>query len=103
MGNNVWWNVTNGSATTITIVEINIDWPTINGELNHVNWNGGTIWDMGWSIPPAAITSGWTAASRVITPGQSSQLEFSFDNTAVSTGYTLGLTFDNGCTPSISD
>ncbi|HEY43984.1 MAG TPA: hypothetical protein G4O11_08395 [Anaerolineae bacterium] len=102
-GNNVWWSVTNGGSTAITFVGVYFDWPTANGGLNHVKWDGGTIWDMGWSIPPADIITGWTMASRVINPGQTSQLEFSFDSPAEPTGYTLTLTFDNGCTPSKTD
>ena len=104
MSNDVWWTITNGSSTAITIIGININWPISNDELNDVRWNGSIIWDTGWPLPPPAIiNTGWTAASRVINPGQSSQLEFSFDNSAWYTGYSLVVTFDNGCMPSKND
>jgi hypothetical protein len=102
MSNEVWWNVTNGSSTAITIIGININWPTSNGALNDVSWNGSTIWNAGDSFPPAIINSDWTGANRVIDPSQSSQLRFSFNNAAFSWeyAYDLVVTFDNGCMPS---
>jgi hypothetical protein len=102
MGNDAWWIVTNGSSTAITIIGINIDWPYSNGELYDASWNGSIIWDTGDSIPPAIISSDWTGASRVVDPGQSSQLRFSFEHNAFSWeyAYDLFVTFDNGCMPS---
>ncbi|MEX0787875.1 MAG: serine/threonine-protein kinase [Anaerolineales bacterium] len=92
-------NVSNGGSTVVKIVVIDLDWPDSNGDFDEVNLRGNTIWDDGDNNPPTYINSNWTG-NRYIGPGNNDTLEFDFSDPAALTGYTLEVTFDNGCSAS---
>ena len=95
--NDVWWTVTNGGATSITMNMIDLSWPASNVKLRHVKWDGSVIASPFDTAPPTSITS---LAVNLI-PGQSKELRFEFDSNVQTTGYDLTVTFDGGC--SVSD
>lgn len=96
-GERAFWEINNGSSTDITIDVISLEWPTSNGNLEYVKLEGNTIWGLVYPPPLVTITSDWTGMSRVINFGSTEDLEFGFENTAELTGYSVSITFDNGC------
>lgn len=109
-GDRAYWTINNGSSTDITIDEIYLNWPPLDGELDYVELgplgSEEEIWDGPGHLPPSVnITSGWTGESRVIPLGASMRLIFDFDlDPAAPSGYTLSVSFaENSCTPSVSN
>jgi hypothetical protein len=93
-------DVSNGGSSTVRIVVIDLAWPASNGDFDEVNLRGNTIWDDGENNPPTYINSNWFG-NRYIGPGNNDTLEFDFSDPAAFSGYSLEVTFDNGC--SVSD
>jgi len=100
-GQEVWWTITNGnSSTPITMISLDLSWPTVNGKLIRVELDGAPISYPDADPPSVSITG----LSSPIDAGQVAQLRFVFENDAGATGYTLGVGFAGGCTPpSVSD
>lgn len=96
-GKNIDLDFTNGGGSTASITNIDIAWPDgTNGKLKKIKFGGSTIWDAGDNTSPANISGGWLS-SAALSAGQTKTLEFQFNNNAASTGYTVTVTFDNGC------
>ncbi len=94
----VSWSVVNPSASSFTLAGLHLDWPSANGDLEEVRWNGAVIYDRVDRNPPTDITSGWKPGrSREVGPGSTASLVFRFSRLAAPTGYQLGLTFSGGC------
>ncbi len=93
---------TNGGGSTATISRIEITWPdNPNDKLKEVKLGSSKIWDAQDSTPPTDIQSGWKSGSdRTLNAGSTKTLEFKFDQDAASTGYTITVTFDKGCSVS---
>ena len=93
---------TNGGGSTATISRIEITWPdNPNDKLKEVKFGSSKIWDAQDSTPPTDIQSGWKSGSdRTLSAGSTKTLEFKFDQNAGSSGYTITVTFDNGCSVS---
>jgi hypothetical protein len=97
---NVFWDVTNNSAETITITQIIIDWPSEGIKLIEVKFGGKVIWEIGDDAPPTSINSDWSGEDkdRQANPGEKKALQFEFDTAPGSTGFNLNISFDVGCT-----
>lgn len=96
-GKSALLDFTNGGGSTASITSIDISWPDgTNGKLKKIEFGGSTIWDTGDNTSPANISGGWLS-SVALSAGQTKTLEFKFNNNAASTGYTVTVTFDNGC------
>jgi hypothetical protein len=94
---NVELDFTNGGGSTASITGIDIAWPDgTNGKLKKIKFGGSTIWDTGDNTSPVNISGGWLS-SVALSAGQTKTLQFQFNNNAASTGYTVTVTFDNGC------
>jgi len=100
--NDIWWTLTNGGATAVTIIGIDLEW-TVSGSLNKIELDGADIWSAGDPSSPANITSGWTGVSRLFNPTVSKQLRFHFDNSVGGNNFTVTVHFDNLCDVTKSD
>ncbi len=89
----VSYTLENPSSSSITISKININWPTANQTLKRVVIEGESVWDLGDDIPPTLVTD----VGKVIAPTTQAHIKFTFKRAAASTGYSLTLTFSNGC------
>lgn len=99
-GKEIFWDLTNGTGSTITITEIYLDWPTANVKLKKVRLDGSDIHNPDDNAPPTDITSGWTGSTNVAS-GPAVELRFEFENDpAEATGYSIDVTFDTGCVAS---
>ncbi|MFV2044588.1 MAG: hypothetical protein ACC700_15310 [Anaerolineales bacterium] len=100
-GKDIFWNLTNGTGSTITITEIFINWPASNDKLKKVRLDTADIYTSDDDSPPTNITGGWTGASRDVGNGATSVLTFEFEqDPAAVSGYTVNVTFDNLCVAS---
>ena len=97
------WSITNNSASTITLSQINLSWPSVNDSLDKIFLGNRKIWDQ--TAPPTSvtITSGWTGSSRDIVNGEIIPIKFTFLVQALNSGYNLSIEFTNGCTASNSN
>ena len=97
------WSITNNSAATITVSQINLSWPAENDSLDKIFLGSGKIWDQ--TAPPTSvvITSGWTSSSRDLASGAISPIKFTFLAQPINSGYNLSVRFTNGCSVSSSD
>ncbi|MGH2621155.1 MAG: hypothetical protein ACRDHG_11390 [Anaerolineales bacterium] len=100
--NDASWTLTNGGATAVTIIGIDLQW-TLSGSLNTIKLDGATIWNVGDPTSPANITSGWTGVSLLFNPSGSKELRFNFDNSVGGSTFTVTVHFDNGCDVTASD
>lgn len=97
-GSKIWWPLTNGTASTILLIQFDLSWPFAEN-LDKAEMDGQNFWD-GTAYSPASINSGWSggASKRQVSAGQTRQVRFDFDQDPVpATGYSVTLTFDNGC------
>jgi len=100
--NDVWWTLTNGGGTAVTIIGIDLEW-TLSGGLVKVKLNGAELWNVGDPSSPANITSDWTGVSRLFNPSVSKELRFEFDNSVGGNTFTVTVHFDNLCDVPASD
>ncbi len=97
------WNINNNSASTITISQINLSWPSGNDSLDKIFLGTGKIWDQTATPPSVAITSGWTSSSRDIGNVVIKPIKFTFLAQSLNSGYNLSIRFTNGCTAGSSN
>ncbi|MFQ5943991.1 MAG: hypothetical protein ACE5JF_10600 [Anaerolineales bacterium] len=102
-GQDAWWTLTNGTALTIKIDRIDLSAPG-SEDLSVVKLAGITIWS-GDLTPPLTINSGWSGSTgdRQLSSGSSKEFRLVFESNALSSGYTLDITFDTGCVASFSN
>jgi hypothetical protein len=87
--------VLNDTGGNIKVEVINLSWPASNEELKKVELDGSELWS-GEDDPNSANLSS-LGGNRTIPNGSNETMVFFFDSDATSNGYTLRLTFDNGC------
>jgi Flp pilus assembly protein TadG len=95
----------NNGGTTVTVDSIFFVWPASNSELKIIKMGGSTIWNAVDTTPPTDISSGqWIGllSYRQIAPSSLKIMQFTFKNSAASTGYNITVNFDNGCTVNAS-
>jgi hypothetical protein len=94
----VSWSLFNGGTGIVEIFKIFLNWPFENNELTKIELGGNVIWEKKDKSPPTLIAGGWlSGANRSIGSESSKTLTFVFDMEAKPSGYTLQVTFDNGC------
>lgn len=102
LSNHVWWTLTNGGATPVTIIGIDLEW-TLSGGLDKVKLDSAEIWNVGDPTSPANITSDWTGVSRLFNPSDLKELRFGFDNSVGGHTFTVTVHFNNGCSVGKTD
>jgi len=96
--------ITNNGSTLVTITGININWPDtpVSQMVKEVKFRGATIVNASDPQPPSDYPSekDWkgTESDRALEAFDSQLLEFLFENNLQSSGYSITITFDNGCT-----
>jgi hypothetical protein len=75
---------------------LNLDWPVSNDALFEIRLDGVQIWSGEDLDPPTPINS-WAGGSGAREVGVSEYLEAYFGTAAAGSGYTLLITFNNGC------
>lgn len=94
-GSTARWAITNNSGGTITLESMSLSWPVSNDALFNVFLRGGMIWSGASTSSPTNISS-WSGGSGAREVDASANLEVFF-GVAASSGYSLNLTFNNGC------
>lgn len=97
--------ITNGQGNWIQVASIVLSWPngaSQNKYLDYIKMNSSIIWsEWKMSASPYTITSsGWfggTDEIRKVPASTQTPMEFYFDKYALATGYSLTMTFSNGC------
>ncbi len=96
-GQDAYWTLTNNSAPTIKIDQIDLSVP-VPPDLSKVKFGGIDIW-IGDLTPPLTINSNWIGSTldRQLSSGFSKEFRLVFESSAQPSGYTLDITFDTGC------
>jgi len=96
--------ITNNGGTLVTITSISVNWPDtpISQNVKEVKFNGVTIVNSSDPQPPSDYPSesNWTGAEgdRELAASDSKLFELLFQDNLQSSGYSITITFDNGCT-----
>ncbi len=96
--------ITNNGATLVTITRIYIIWPDtpVAQMVSEVKFNGVTIVNASDPQPPSDYPSekNWKGiqSDRELAASDSKLLELLFGDDLQSGGYSITVTFDNGCT-----
>ncbi len=95
--------ITNNGSTLVTITAINVNWPDtpISQDIKEVKFDGVTIVNSTDPEPPSEYPAerNWTGAQsdRELAASDSQLLEFLFQDNLQPSGYSVTITFDNGC------
>lgn len=98
------WSVQNNGATPVVLSNLEVGWPDVpdSQRLHEVYWHGGTIAEGDDDQPPSLLPGemNWlgTPADRELGPNASTELQLEFQDPLLPNGYSVTLTFDNGCT-----
>jgi serine/threonine protein kinase len=93
-GTFVKWQITNGTGSSITLTGIDLDWPASNDGIFEVRLGGSVIWDSGYAFPPPYHFSTSSSVSGT------ESLDFLYGGPTASSGYSLEVSFSNGCSVS---
>ena len=97
-GDRAIWGMNNSSGTTVTIIRIVLNWPAGNEELDRIRFNSSSIWNGEDESPPSDISS--FTGNRMLGGGDAKDLAFEFSSSAQSSGYSVTVQLDIGCTRS---
>ncbi|MBL8102968.1 MAG: hypothetical protein JNM02_10590 [Anaerolineales bacterium] len=95
--------ITNTGSTLVTITAINVNWPDtpMSQDIKEVKFEGVTIVNSTDPEPPSKYPAerNWTGAQsdRELVASDSQLLEFLFQENLQTSGYSVTITFDNGC------
>jgi len=98
------WSVQNNGATPVVLSNLEVGWPDVpdSQRLHEVSWRGGTIAEGNDDQPPSLLPGemNWlgTPADRELGLNASTELQIEFQDPLLPNGYSVTLTFDNGCT-----
>lgn len=99
-GNKLDLTLTNYGSTGVRVDRVVLEWPTdYNETLKEIKMGGDLVWNEGSSTSPTEISS-WIGAAeqRQINAAGWKIMEFVFKISVVkSSGYTVTVYFDNGC------
>lgn len=93
----------------VTITGISVNWPDtpISQSISTITFNGATIINSSDPLPPSDYPSekNWTGtqSDRELAVAESKLLILLFTEDLQSSGYSITVTFDNGCTLSESN
>jgi len=96
--------ITNNGSTLVTIIGITVDWPHMPESqlISEVKFNGVTVINSSDPLPPSDYPAekNWTGAEgdRELAASDSKLFELLFQDNLQSSGYSITITFDNGCT-----
>lgn len=96
------WSLRNTGTTDLTLIGIEITWPTAQGTITRIKLAKNEIWAGQLAPAAATLTSGWnaTTARRVIKVGARADLVFEYPvayKKDVAGDYHIIARFNNGC------
>ncbi|MBI4772289.1 MAG: pilus assembly protein [Chloroflexi bacterium] len=98
--------ITNNTGASVNIVSIFISWPdSPNEQLKDVDWNGDDIVDGRDNSPPTNIPGDMTfksGADLSLAAGETRQMRVYFDEDIAPSGYVVTVTFDDGCSVTVT-
>jgi hypothetical protein len=98
------FSITNDYSSDIVLTDVSISWPASNGKLIKITLNSPVIWSQPSGVSsPADVALSQSTDKRTIAQGATKRLAFQFENSPASSGYSVSVTFDVGCTRSASD
>lgn len=103
-GADISWSVQNNGATPVVLTNLEVVWPDVpdSQRLHEVYWREGAIAQGNDDEPPSLLPGeiNWlgTSADRELGPNASTVLQLEFEDSLLPNGYSVTLTFDNGCT-----
>jgi len=101
--------ITNNGSTLVTITSINANWPDTpeSQSVSEIKFNGVTIVHANDPQPPSDYPSekNWDGVQSdlELSASESKLLELLFEENLETNGYSITVTFDNGCTVSESN
>lgn len=96
--------ITNNGSTLVTITSINVNWPDTPSSqaVSEIKFNGVTIVNSNDPLPPSDYPSenNWTGTQSdlELAASESKLLVLLFQDNLQANGYSITVTFDNGCT-----
>jgi hypothetical protein len=108
-GQEIDMTITNNGDTLVTITGINVNWPDApeSQMVKEIKFNGVTVIISSDPLPPSDYPSErpWTGtqSDRELAASDSKLLELLFQDNLQPSGYSIIITFDNGCTLSESN
>jgi hypothetical protein len=105
-GKNIETTITNNGNALVTITGINVNWPDVSESqsVSMITFNGVTIVNADDPLPPSDYPSekNWvgTQNDRELAVVESKLLVLLFTEDLQPSGYSITVTFDNGCTMS---
>ena len=93
----------NTGEDILTITQVEISWPDVNGDLRSVGFGAGnTIWTGSDDPTDALITAFEPGADLTIDPGEGLKLGFFFQRKTKSGIYTVRVTLEGGLTTEVT-
>jgi serine/threonine-protein kinase len=87
--------INNNTSLQIQITNVYLGWPGSNDELKKVELAGSELWSGEDENPPTSFSCSGPKCN--INPGSNKVMTLFFGEDAASSGYTLRLTYTNGC------
>jgi len=87
--------IKNNTGQQIQISGVYLDWPVSNAKLKKVELGGSEIWNGEDSSPPTSFACSGSACR--INAGSDKVMVSFYDQSAASSGYTLSMSYTNGC------
>jgi len=87
--------IKNNTGQQIQISSVYLDWPVSNAKLKKVELGGSEIWNGEDSSPPTSFACSGSACR--INAGSDKVMVSFYDQSAASSGYTLSMSYTNGC------
>lgn len=91
----VHWTITNSNPAAVVASGAVLSWPSENGALTRVKLGSVVVWTGSSGSSPSSISFGATTSERSIS--SSAVVEFHFSLPVDESGYSLSISFTNGC------
>ncbi len=95
------WRLINTGLGDLTIAQITLAWPAVNGDLQKIHLGGDEIFDKSRAPSSTVVDGSWRGgpSKRRLGPGESQdlRLEFEHDALADEAGYDITVEFAEGC------
>ena len=97
MSNIAKWEITNDSGEIITIEVVDLYWPASNDALFNIIVENIYVWNGPPDMASPTHITFWVGGQSAREVDSSAELEAGFGTTAAGSGYSLLITFNNGC------
>jgi hypothetical protein len=98
-GNDLTWDIVNTNGTPVDLDNLQLTWPSANGNLQQIEVEGSYNWS---DIPGDSPTSTNRSISGSVAAGNTKQFRLGFENSTVNEPHTMILTFAGLCDKTVS-